>query len=52
MKRELGNDFRIFHAIVAITGLLFKNYFDDMSLDWEYGWKGQCGNLVGEHTDI
>jgi hypothetical protein len=42
MKKELGYDFRILHAIMAITEILFKNYFDDMSLDWEDGRKASA----------
>jgi hypothetical protein len=34
-ERIRGNIFRNLHDIVATTGLLLKNYFDDMSLDWE-----------------
>jgi hypothetical protein len=30
-----GNTFRNLQDIVVIAGLFLKNYFDDMSLDWE-----------------
>jgi hypothetical protein len=31
-----------YRVIVTITGILLKNYFDDMSLDWEKGRKASA----------
>lgn len=42
MERIGRNDFMNLHASMAITGILFKNYFDDMSLDWEDGRKASA----------